>query len=163
MPQPGTSFMKAWVISISSLEAWKSDTVGEVVIALISGRRTERFVKSYIENLASILCRSLGAQKAEAAYNNSTSRPYVHDDNGCCLYFYEAPYTIQGQKSEIMAIADVNGVSWLKWKGVKYSRFIPDHKIGRVDVDPPLKECPQAKFGLNTRAMFSKNSYPGVA
>jgi hypothetical protein len=82
------------------------------------------------------------------------------------LYFFDAPYTIQGQKSEIMAIADVNGVSWLKWKGVKYSRFIPDpltHKIGKVDVDPSLKERPQANFGLNNRAMFSKSSYPGVA
>jgi len=155
--------MKSWVISISSREAWKSDTVGEVVIALISGRRTERFVKSYIENLASILCRSLGAQKAEAAYNNSTPCLNVQDDNGCCLYFSQHPYTIQGQKSEIIALEDVNGVSWLKWKGVKYSRFKPDpltHQIGKVeDVDPPIKECPQANFGLNNRATFFKSSY----
>jgi hypothetical protein len=158
--------MKAWVVTIVSLDDPKShpDAGNEVVIALVSARRGASFIKTYVETLVHILCRSLDEQKTASAAIKLSSSRYTNDDGGCRISFYNHPYIVQAQKSDVIRISNINGVSWLKWKGIKYSRFEVDpliHRIKKVaDVDPPTKECPQANFGLSDRAMFANNRLP---
>lgn len=158
--------MRAWVISATSLDAFKShdyDTISEVVLAIISARRRTSFLVDYVAAIKTIILTTLHKQKDFARYNHPATRCHISNDTGCQISWFHHPYTILAQQSNLIDICEIDGWPWLKWQGVGYHRFLEDpvtHQFKtREKVEPPLKFAPQAKVGVNTERMFGRGTY----
>ena len=155
--------MKAWVISIGSFDAVKStDMIDEVVISLVSVRRTGSYVKSYIEDLVSIFRSNLDKQCKKSCYINARTDILAKVDGEGCVSYVDHPYVFIGQKADILSVDNTGPVSWITWKGINYLRFEVDPVTCKYkkseDVNPPVKHAPQANFYLHN--VFSRERYP---
>ena len=155
--------MKAWVISIMSFDAAKSaDAVNEVVLLLVSARRTGSDIKCYVELLASMFRTNLKEQLASSSYLNKKSTVIAKRSEGYVAYF-DQPYLFQAERSEILGIDDKGGVQWIKWKRLPYVRFDIDSSTGNCnevkEVIPQPRCAPQAAIGSQLSRVFSKHMY----
>jgi hypothetical protein len=145
--------MKAWVITVTSLDAAKKQGVRSVkVLALISARKREDFIKTYIENMFQTLGLDLEGQKAAAKYNKPDMPPKVISQSGFDIYCFKHPFIIRGQRSIILNIRNENGVNWLRWQGEKYNIYdvnstTYEPMVVQEEI-PPIMEAPQAEFQL---------------
>jgi hypothetical protein len=157
--------MKAWVVSVTSLEALKGhpDTVGEVVIALVPARRTSRFIKSYIETLVSILRTSLDEQRIAVTHVRTRPKHIARIDSNVSVSCFDHPYLFKGQKSDIISFSTVDCVSRIQWQGIPFTQVEEDlitHQLRTIaEITPPINEAPQANFGLANWHVFANNRY----
>src|SRR6266481_4951472 len=146
--------MKAWVVTILSLVAAKRTSSSLRVIALVSGRKDEKFMKRYIETLYFILCADLREQKDSARYTKPYSRMTARSTSYCDVFLASHPYVLRAQLSDIIDVKGGDGDCWLKWKGVKYRKISIERDAYRIldmgEEDPPIEEAPQIDFRLRT-------------
>jgi hypothetical protein len=80
--------MKAWVITVTSLEAAKKEPCGTRVIAMLTARKNTDFIKHYIECLCYIYCLDLDGQKAAAKYTNPVPTVKADGEGNSDVYCY---------------------------------------------------------------------------
>ena len=151
--------MKAWVIYLTSLTATKSNGskysngAGPTkVLALISARKSDSYIKKYVENIYYILTMNLEEQMKVSKYNSPSKPPKAISSSEYLVYCFKKPILIRGQRSDILDIEYENGVFWLEWRGLPYKRYAVNTETNLPEVIeevvPPIMKAPQIEFRL---------------
>jgi|GEM_PF-4840932 len=144
--------MKAWVITVTYLNAFRSESSGIRVIAVISARKSSKHIRQCVEQLCRFCGLDLPGQIDFAKGIKPAVTAKATAENSFDVYCERLPYVFRGQLSEIMGIKEEDGIHWLRWKGVSYQRYsVNPATYAPADletVDFPISEAPHANLKL---------------
>lgn len=151
--------MRAWVLTLTILNAGSKRTGQSVLLTIVSARRTTSQVKRRLQELWLVLRESLADQVACARYNRPAELPSVHITSGVRITGFDHPYLFEAQFADLLNDGEPDELGRYWWRGVPYAPVSVNEQTFELEfgdeIVPEIKKTKPAFIELG--AFFDHN------